>query len=220
MSAEVLGERHPFARALDLSSVLRRQSITTAVALLVSAVSVSLGAGWAWPALIAAAVVQLVLAALLLAAVTLGREHARDLLIDRCDLDVPMLVHERRRLLAPRRRRALAASLEDLVRCARRRDRPSRTPAVYDAFLVRQFASELLTVADDLRAATVDVSGVARVQRLLTIGTSPLYGSASDELWAELARLRADLACGGVCNETQRELGGAGGRATPRRVHA
>jgi hypothetical protein len=118
--------------------------------------------------------------------------------------------------LRPRRRQAVADGLEDLVRCARRRHRPSTTPLVYDAFLVRQFASELFTVADDLRAATVEVSGVARVQRLLTSGSSPLYGTASDELSAELARIRADLGC----DEREREPGGAGGRATPRRVRA
>jgi hypothetical protein len=74
---------------------------------------------------------------------------------------------------------------------------------VYEAFLVREVAPELLAVAADLRLATVDVCGVARVERLLTIGTSPLYGTRGDELRAELERVRADLARGRLCDEKE-----------------
>jgi hypothetical protein len=157
--AEVLGPSHPLARALDLSGVLWRQSAATAVVLVVSTTAVFLGADRAWPLLIAAVVVQLVLTALLISAATLRRDRTRDLLIQGCDAGLPVLTRERRRLLAPRRREALAASLEDLVRCARRRDHISKVRPVYHAFLVREVAPELLAVAVDLRAATVEVSG-------------------------------------------------------------
>jgi hypothetical protein len=224
--AEVLGPRHPLAHALDLTDVLRRQAAATAVVLVASATSVFLGADWAWPPLIAAAVVQLVLAALLISVVALSRDRARDLLNQGRDVDLPVVARERRRLLAPRCREALAASLEDLVRCAWRRDRRSRMRPVYEVFLVREVASELLAVVADLRVATAGVCGVARVERLLTIGTSPLYGTGSDELRAELARITAGLAGGSLRPDDVRgEPGGQGGRGgrsyastSPRRI--
>jgi hypothetical protein len=55
-----------------------------------------------------------------MAAVLLSRDRARDLLIEGCDVGLPVLARERRRLLALRRREALAASLEDLPRSAER----------------------------------------------------------------------------------------------------
>jgi hypothetical protein len=191
--AEILVPGHPLVRALDLSNVLGRQSAVTAVVVVVSVAAVVLGADWAWPLLIAALVVQLVLAALLVSVVMLCRDRARDLLIQGCDAGLPVLARERLRLLAPRHREALAASLEDVVRCAARGDRRCSVRPVYEVFLVREVARELLVVAADLRVATVDVCGVARAERLLMSGTSPLYGTRGDELRAELAQIRADL---------------------------
>jgi hypothetical protein len=92
---------------------------------------------------------------------------------------------------------------------------------VYEAFLVREVASELLAVAADLRVATVGVCGVARVERLLTIGTSPLYGTRRDELQAELLQIRADLARARLGDDGA-QAGGAARRAyastSPRRI--
>jgi hypothetical protein len=129
------------------------------------------------------------------AAVALRRERARDLLIEGRDVGLPVLARERRRLLAHRCRETLADTLEDLIHCTERLDRmlPMSRP-VYDAFVVRQLASELLALAADLRSPTVGVRGVARTERLLTIGTSPLFGTETEELRAELARIRTDLA--------------------------
>ena len=65
--------------------------------------------------------------------------------------------------------------------------------SVYNPLLVRQVASEPLAIAADLRSATVGVRGVARIEGLLTIGTSPLFGSETEELLAELGRIRTEL---------------------------
>lgn len=191
---EVLGTGHPLARAVDLIGILRRQSAATSLVIVISAVGVFLGAERARAPLIVAVAVQLVLAAGLAAAVALGRERARDLLIEGGDVRLPVLARERRRLLGRRRRDALAGGLEDLVRCAERRDciLPGSRP-IFDPFLVRQVSAELLALASDLRSATVGVRGVARIERLLTIGTSPLFGTAADELRAELARIRIEV---------------------------
>jgi hypothetical protein len=97
-------------------------------------------------------------------------------------------------LLERRRRRALAHALEDLVRDAERSQRSlSRSRPVYGAFVLRQVAPELLGIAAQLRSPTVGVRGVARCERLLTIGTSPLFGAEIEELRAELTRIRTDL---------------------------
>ena len=194
LAAEVLGAGHPLARALDLIEVLLRQSTATGLVVVTCAAGVLFGADWARAPLIAAVAVQLVLAAFLAAAVALRRERARDLLIEGRDVGLPVLARERQRLLAYRRRETLADTLEDLVHCAERLDRmlPMSRP-VYHGFVVRQLASELLALAADLRSA-VGVRGVARTERLLTIGTSPLFGTETEELRAELARIRTDVA--------------------------
>jgi len=197
--AEALGADHPLVRALDLIQVLLRQSLATSFVLVISTVGMVLGADWARAMLIAAVAVQLVLAALLAAAVAHKRERARDLIIEDRDVWLPALERERRRLLEHRRREALAGALEDLVHTAERWHRilPASRP-VYNPLLVRQAGPELLAIAALLRSATVDVRGVARCERLLTIGTSPLFGSMTEEWHAELARISTDLSCSGL----------------------
>jgi hypothetical protein len=59
--------------------------------------------------------------------------------------------------------------------------------------LVRQVGPELLGIASHLRSATVGVRGVARCERPITIGTSPLFGVEIEELRAELTSIRTDL---------------------------
>jgi hypothetical protein len=193
--AEALGADHPLARTLDLIRVLLRQSLATSSVLVVSAVGVVLGADRARAPLLAAVAVQLVLAAVLAAVVALKRERARDLIIEGPDVWLPVLERERRRLLERRRREALASALEDLVRTAERWHRillASRP--LYNPLLVRQVGPELLAIASLLRSATIRVRGVARSERLLRNGTSPLFGTEIEELRAELAKIRTDLA--------------------------
>jgi hypothetical protein len=179
---------------------LQRQSSATGLVVVASALTMLLGADWARAPLIAALAVQLVLAACLAAVAALERERACDLIIEGRDVRLPVIVRERQRLLERRRLRALAHALEDLVRDAERPQRIlSRSRPVYDAFVVRQVGSELLGIAAHLRSATVGVRGVrgvrgvARCERLLTIGTSPLFGAEIEELRAELTRIRTDL---------------------------
>ena len=194
---EVLGADHPLARALDRVGVLRRQAGVTALAAVASAVGLLADVDWAPPALTAAIVVELVLALGLAMAVSEARERARDLVIAGDEVDVPVVARQRRRFLSRRQHLVLASSLEDLVRCAERADRDmGGLLPLHDPLLIRRVGPELLALASELRSAAVEVRGVARIERLLTSGSSPLYGKQIEELRAELVRIHADTAVG------------------------
>jgi hypothetical protein len=193
--AALLGTNHPLVRGDKLRSDLRQQALVTAAALLLGAIGTASEQGWGLPLLAAAAVVQLGVAAALLLLAQMQRERARELIIaGRGGLPLPALERERRRLESPRRRAGLADALEELVRAAERSPKivPTARP-VFDPRLVRAAAAELRAIAARLRASTVAVSAVARVERLLTSGAAPLYGREPDELRHELMRINAEL---------------------------
>jgi hypothetical protein len=193
----VLGADHPFARALDLVGVLRRQIAVTTLALVAVAVGLLVRIDWALPALTIGLVVELVLALGLAIAVSDARERVRDLVIQGAEVDVPAVARERRRLQSKRQRYALARSLEDLVRSSEQLDHDAgRLHQIYDPLMIRRVGSQLLALASDLRSASLGVRGVARVERLLTSGSSPVFGNQLDELRAELLRIRVDTAVG------------------------
>jgi hypothetical protein len=178
---------------------LVRQSLATGFVLILSAIGTALGADWARTPFMAALTVQLLLAAALVTvAVTIKHERRALIIADR-EVWLPVLERERRRLSESRRREALAGALEDLVHEAEgwRRILPASRP-VYNPLLVRQARVELLAIAAVLRGRTVGVRGVARCERLLRVGTSPLFGSRTDELLAELGRIDTDLRSGGA----------------------
>jgi hypothetical protein len=125
----------------------------------------------------------------------LQRERARELIIaGRGGLPLPVLERERRRLQRPRRRGDFADALEDLVRAAERWPRivPTVRP-VFDPRQVRAAAPDLCAIAARLRASAVAVRAVARVERLLTSGASPLYGREAEALRHELMRIHVEL---------------------------
>jgi hypothetical protein len=105
-----------------------------------------------------------------------------------------VLEREWQRLQRPRHVRGLAGALDDLVRAAERW--PTLVPTarpVFDPRQVRATAVELHGIAARLRAGRVAVPTVARVERLLTSGASPLYGREREALRHELMRIDADL---------------------------
>jgi hypothetical protein len=194
-AAELLGPNHPLVRGARLKSDLLRQSLVTAAVLLLGAIGTASGRGWGLPLLVAAAIVQLGLGIGLALLTQLQRERARDLIIaGRGGLPLPALEQERRRLQRPRRRAGLADALEELVRAAERWPTifPTARP-VFDPCLVRAAAAELRAIAARLRASTVAVCAIGRVERLLTSGASPLYGREPEELRHELMRIHAEL---------------------------
>jgi hypothetical protein len=163
--------------------------------LMLGAVGAASGRGWGLPLLVAAVIVQLGLGVGLVLLAQLQRDRARELIIaGRGGLPLPALERERRRLQRPRGREGLAHALENLVRAAERR--PTLVPTarpIFDPCQVRAAAPELRAIAACLRSSTVTVGAVARVERLLMSGASPLYDREPEALRHELMRIHAEL---------------------------
>jgi hypothetical protein len=193
--AELLGQNHPLVRGNELRGNLLRQSLVTAAAVLLGAIGAATGRGWGLPLLVAAAIVELGLVLGLALLAGLQRERARELIIaGRGGLPLPALERERRRLQRPGRGAGLADALEDLVRAAERWPTivPTARP-VFDPREVRVVATELRAIAARLRANTVAVRAVARVERLLSSDSSPLYGREPEALRHELRCINAEF---------------------------
>jgi hypothetical protein len=192
---ELLGPNHPLARGDGLRRDLWRQSLITAAAVLVGAIGTASQHMWGAPLLVVAAIVQLVLAVGLALHAGLQRERARDLIIaGRADLPLRAVQCECRRLRRPRHSRSLAGALEDLVRAAQRW--PTLVPTsrpVFDPRQVRAAAPQLRALATRLRASAPPLAAIARTERLLTSGASPLYGRDLGELRRELNRIEAEF---------------------------
>jgi hypothetical protein len=193
--AALLGPNHPLTRGYELRRDLWRQSLVTAAAVMLAAIGTASGHVWGPPLLVSAAIVQLGLAVGLALQAGLQRERARELIIaGRSGLSLPAVERELRRLQRPRRRAGLADALEELVRAAERWPRliPTCRP-VFDPGLVRAAAPQLRAIAAGLRTGTATACAVARVERLLTSGASPLYGREPDALGHELMRIHTEL---------------------------
>jgi hypothetical protein len=150
---------------------------------------------WGAPLLVVAGIVQLVLAVGLALQAGLQRERARELIIaGRADLPLRTVQCECRRLRRPHHSQSLAGALENLVRAAQRW--PTLVPTsrpVFDPRQVRAAAPQLRALATRLRASAPPLAAIARTERLLTSGASPLYGRDPDELRRELDRIEAEL---------------------------
>src|SRR5262249_45313280 len=151
--------------------------------------------GWGLPLLSIAAVLELVLSVAYALLAVLQQALAWDLIVEgRGDLPLPALARERLRLQCQRRRVGLARELEELVQVAERwpMTRPTLRP-IFDPRQIRAEAPELRLISALLQSGTVDVRGVARVERLLRLGVSSLYRREPDELHGELKRICTEL---------------------------
>lgn len=178
--------------------MVRRQAGATLFAVLAGALGVAFAASWAFTLLVVAGAVQLVLALAIVVTSRRLRECARDAIIaGRSDLRIPVIARERGRLLHPRLRCSLAGRLEALVQVANRwySLHPYSRPVI-DPRVIRAAAPELKAVAVQLRSTTRGAAGVAQVERLLTMGDSPLYGDDVARLRIEVAEIRRALESG------------------------
>jgi hypothetical protein len=188
---DVLGREHPLARAEERVRWLRRQAAAVAAVLLASAPAVLVDVPHASAVAVASAAVEGILLLAATGASASVRHHARALVTGGSGT-VPLAAvqRERSRLLAPRRRHALADAIDDLRDEASRpyACRPLRQPLYVPAF-IRQLDDELAEIAETLRRRDPDITAVARIERLLGACDSPLYGRDLDELRHALRRI-------------------------------
>lgn len=194
---DVLGPGHPLTRAsLELDAALRQMSVVAA--LLGGSLGAALaGAAWAISVAVAAGLVLTGTAALAALRAQTRRDRALDLVIAGPDrLQLAVLQRQRRRLASPRTRRSLARTLESMVEETLHRSwtfpRSSRPPLYVPLIAAAQ--DELRELAALLRSRSAAVRGIALCERIVTLGTSPLYGRDLAPLRTELHRARFLLA--------------------------
>jgi hypothetical protein len=179
--ANFLGEDHPFTRGEALRGDLRRQFGVTVVAVLVGAAAAASGYDLGLPLLISALLVQIGVAVALALHAGVQSERARELIIDGYD-DLPLqgLRRERRRLQSAETREVLADTLEALVSAAERWPVLAPASSTFDPRQIRAVAPRLQAMAAALRAGEGSLCAVARVDRMLVSGESPLHGGTLD----------------------------------------
>lgn len=180
---------HVLTRASHTLEVLARQWRAVAAALVGSGIAIAEGAHWARPLAVGAALVLLGLTVLIAAKRSMRRDRAIDLIVDGSEtVPVSAIQRERRRIAASRARRSLAAALDALVEeTLNRRAGFARTARpLLDARLIATLQNEIRETAALLRSDRVSVRAVARAERLVTRGDSPLYGDDAAALRAEL----------------------------------
>jgi hypothetical protein len=191
-AAALLGSDHPLVRAADRFSLRVQQSLIVAALLSGSSIALVEGLSAALSFVVAAAVV---LAAFVCGAVVAAwakRERALDLIIEgRGYFPLDVINRERRRLLDPNHRDALARSLDGMrVEAENPVHRRPLAPPVFSARAIAAVASDLTDIARLLCDDHASPRGVAMARRLLFDGTSPLDGEDVGLLREELHRIR------------------------------
>jgi hypothetical protein len=189
-----LGPDHELARLLTRRRTLVRQLAITSLTLSAAALATVLHAGDAGIVLVAAAAVELVLAAAFLYCRSRTRDVSQELIAAGEDaaFSVRAVRREGRRLVSRRERERFAGSLEHMLHDSEywHRIRPASRPLDGTQFL-RFAASEAREVVALLRAEAVHVRGVALMARFLMDGvSSPLYAGDAARIREELRRIR------------------------------
>jgi hypothetical protein len=194
-AASALGAEHPLVQSLQRERVRAFQILVTSIPVFLGIAGVLQHDLRAPVVLGAAALVELVLLAAVLAVREQTREHARQLIAAGCErLPLHVVDRERRALASSRRRRRLARSLERHLRDAERWDKliPQARP-LFDVRPLRLARREAREVVAGLRSPSPSVRGIAAVFQLLTDSrSSPLFAGEVHELRVELVRI-ADL---------------------------
>jgi hypothetical protein len=190
----MLGSEHPFVRATEALRRVRQQVGAVAVLLAIGVAARIASAAWSWALIGSAAVV---LAGLLMIRAAL-RQQVRDeainlLLTGYENASIGAVQNERRRLLAGRTRRALGRTYLTIARQAQLRAKFALARPLFQCWVVRDVVEELIAIGRALEADQVGAPAVARAERLISDGTSSLYGSDPRPLRLELQRILDDL---------------------------
>jgi hypothetical protein len=192
----VLGRDHPLTRAVDSLEVLARQSLAVAAVLIGSVIEVIEHVGSAFALAASAGLVLVILTIRAAICTAVKRDHAVDLISQgREGLPIAAVQRQRQRLGRSRTREQLALAVQAIIRDAKDPviHRMPRARPLFDAAVVASAAEDLQSIIRLLQADSVSVRGVARLEQLVTDGTSPLYGGDTQPLRQELDRIRQTM---------------------------
>ena len=187
----LLGVDDPLVRAMHRQRVRLEQSLVVGVVLSASVAALASGASAALAVVLAAAIVESVLACD--AAALRYRIRDRVLVIiaqGRGDLPLCAVARERRRLCDRGHQERLARWLDDIRADARGPRRDPRARPIFSPAVIRAVTPHLSAIGTQLRSEHADLRGVAAMERLLVDGASPLYGRDQVVLSEELRRIR------------------------------
>ena len=189
--ASLLGNEHPLVLAVEAHRRALERLVAVLELLLVATLA---GLGWAvWVVGSAAAVAVVAAASLWARTTTRDAEVLALIMRGRGAIPVPVVRRARERLLNADRGAALARALERLSGqpvCEWEPAIHPASPVVSGRAAAFAAASELASIAELIRAQDAGLAGFALAERLVTDGTSPLYGDDTQLLRDELARLR------------------------------
>jgi hypothetical protein len=194
--SDALGLDHPLTRASAALGTIVRQLLIVG-AMLAGSIAASIEhAVWARSLAVASAIVLVGFAAAALSRGQARRDRALDLIVEgRERVPVAIVQRQRRRLSRQKTQRTLGRALDSMIEDALYRPRPlplSSRPLLHRP-LVARLEHELRAVAKMLRSGAGSVRGVAFCERLVTTGTSSLYGEDPLSLRGELRRAQALL---------------------------
>jgi hypothetical protein len=189
----LLGASHPLVAVLYACQTTLEAGVAAAA---VQATAVGLwwaGVSFGRALSIGAGIVQLVVGLRWTSLRLERRDRCRDLLIGGHEhLPLEAVAHERRRLLNRGYQQQLARSLDEFARLATAAHSGGSGCArpLCSRRVLAVAQPQLKEVAGLLRANGTNLRGVALLDRLITCGSSPLYGEQPGALCEELARAR------------------------------
>jgi hypothetical protein len=193
VAREYLGAGHPLTRLAELRATTLEQALAVSAVLCLGLAALAAGTPWAASIVIAAIVVELGLA---FRAASLSLEasaHALDVIIEgRGDIPLAPVARHLTRLRDRDHRYALARSVAQTRSTAMRHPELVAAP-IFRVSVVAAVADDLAKIAELVVRPEADVRGVALVERLLSDGSSPLYGDDVDALRGELHRIHFAL---------------------------
>lgn len=194
----LLGFSHPLVGLLYACRTTADEIVLVAALQVAGGVLLWVSVPFALALAVAAAVVQLALDVRFGMLKLHRRELCRDLVIGgRERLPLAALDCELRRLRDPRHQARLARAVEELADTA---DHDHHElgfgPPLYSRRVLAAVQPQLRDLVPSLRADGAGVRGVALLDRLITSGTSPLYGKQVRSLRDELGRIRYLLGSG------------------------
>jgi hypothetical protein len=192
----MLGSAHPFVRAAASFRSVEQQAAAVAAVLAIGAGARIAHVTWSWPLICAAGIVLVGLLIIRAAVRQRVRDEAINLLLTGYETaPIAAVQNQRRRLVSRRTRRALGRTYTTIARQAGPGAGlvvPSARP-LFQRRIVRGVIDELVAIGQALERDDVAAPAVARAERLITDGTSNLYGSDQRSLKQELQRILKQL---------------------------